>query len=237
MTRRDFINRSSLTAGAAFAALSAWELILPAPAQAFNLQKTDKSAKILILGAGLSGMATAYELQKLGYDCTILEARNRAGGRVWTIRGGTQETEIGGQLQTCKFDKGLYLNAGAARIPNHHELSVQYCRELKVPLEVFVNMNEAAYFYANGKGKLAERPLRVRELHADLRGYTNELLHKAIHKEALDEELTVEDAEKLIAYLRAEGDLQKNGSYQGSERRGYGFIPGATEATAPQASF
>jgi monoamine oxidase len=32
-------------------------------------------------------------LRKAGYDCVILEARDRPGGRVWTLRGGDQIIE------------------------------------------------------------------------------------------------------------------------------------------------
>ena len=42
--------------------------------------------RITILGAGLSGLTTAYLLQKSGYSSTILEARNRLGGRIHTLR-------------------------------------------------------------------------------------------------------------------------------------------------------
>ncbi len=237
MTRREFVHLTSRTAGAAYAALSAWGFLRPAPAEAFHLERTDKTSKVIILGAGLAGMTTAYELQKLGYECTILEARARAGGRVWTIRGGTQETEIGGATQTAQFDQGLYLNAGAARIPHHHELSIHYCKEFQIPLEVFVNMNEAAYFYAEGAGSLSNQAIRIRKLHADLRGHTSELLAKALHAETLDEEITREDAEKLMAYLKAEGDLQGNLKYQASERAGYGFTRHATQSEDPAPPF
>ena len=93
----------------------------PATAQStagegFQLQpKSGKS--VIILGAGVGGMAAAYELGKVGYDCQILEARSSAGGRCWTIRGGDQYTETDGVTQTAKFDQGLYFNPGPARIP------------------------------------------------------------------------------------------------------------------------
>jgi monoamine oxidase len=50
---------------------------------------------VVILGAGIAGMVAAMELRKLGYRCVVLEARNRAGGRNWTLRGGemVQETD------------------------------------------------------------------------------------------------------------------------------------------------
>ena len=46
--------------------------------------------RVAILGAGIAGLTAAYCLSKAGYQCTILEARARSGGRVWTIRGDDQ---------------------------------------------------------------------------------------------------------------------------------------------------
>jgi monoamine oxidase len=42
----------------------------------------------VILGAGIAGMVAALELGKAGYECRVLEARSRPGGRNWTLRGG-----------------------------------------------------------------------------------------------------------------------------------------------------
>jgi len=47
----------------------------------------------------LSGLAVGYELGKLGYDCRILEARDRVGGVSHTIRRGTEETDLDGRHQ------------------------------------------------------------------------------------------------------------------------------------------
>ena len=49
---------------------------------------------VLILGGGLAGLTTAYELGKVGYDCRVLEARARPGGRVFTVRRGTVSEEV-----------------------------------------------------------------------------------------------------------------------------------------------
>lgn len=229
MTRRDFINQATAASGSGYLAMLALGMLPAAPARAFSLPYSDKaSKKVVILGAGLAGLCAAYELGKLGYDCTILEARNRVGGRVWTVRGGTTETEIGGQAQTCRFDEGHYLNAGAARIPHHHELTVQYCRELKVPVEIFGNLNEAGYYYSeNQSGSLANQRVRARAIHADLRGYTCELLAKAIDQQALDLQMTQEDVAKLLTWLKEEGDLNDKKLYRGSERHGYRLRPAA----------
>src|SRR5215207_8135598 len=40
--------------------------------------------KVIIIGAGAAGIAAATKLKKAGFDVTILEARNRIGGRIWT---------------------------------------------------------------------------------------------------------------------------------------------------------
>ena len=227
MTRRDFINQTS----AAYAGLTAWGLLQSAPAQAFDLPKhaangDPKNRKVVILGAGLAGMTAAYELGKLGYDCTVLEARARSGGRVWTVRGGTSETELGGLAQISRFENGHYFNGGAARIPHHHQLTLQYCRELGVPLELFNGANEAAYLYNDkAEGPLSNKRMRIKEYHNDMRGYSSELLAKALDQSALDQQLTKEDIEKLVDFLKNEGDLNTTHLYKGTNRRGYKVDP------------
>jgi monoamine oxidase len=59
-------------------------------------------AKVIILGGGIAGLVSAYELQKAGYDCTIIEPRDRTGGRNFTVRGGDSQTDTFGQTQTAK---------------------------------------------------------------------------------------------------------------------------------------
>jgi len=95
--------------------------------------------RVVILGAGIAGMVAAWELQKAGYTCTILEARDRAGGRNWTIRNGTRVEMTDGTAQTCSFEEGHYFNAGPARLPSQHVTMPGYCLELGVQLEVEVN--------------------------------------------------------------------------------------------------
>ena len=56
---------------------------------------------VLVAGAGLAGLAAARDLKALGAAVTVVEARDRVGGRTWTIRDGFQESqhaEAGGDL-------------------------------------------------------------------------------------------------------------------------------------------
>lgn len=43
--------------------------------------------KVVVVGAGLAGLAAAYDLLEAGADVTVIEKSERAGGRVKTIRG------------------------------------------------------------------------------------------------------------------------------------------------------
>jgi monoamine oxidase len=189
-----------------------------------------RGKRVVILGGGVSGLACAYELGKIGYHCTLLEARQRPGGRNWTVRSGTEETEIGNPRQVCQFDRGLFLNAGPMRISHQHETTLGYCREFGIKLVPFTNFNEAAYVYVDGHPRV-----RIRELNADLRGYTAELLAKVVRQGQLDAPLTAEDREKFIAYLRAEGRLDKSLLYprKGDTTEYHGYFEHPRGYTVP----
>ena len=227
ITRRDFLGKGAMLAGGAYPAMMALGLLRPAPAHAFNLSGDGKGKHIIILGAGLAGMTCAYELNKLGYQCTVLEARQRTGGRCWSIRNGSTHQEVDKPAVNARFDDGLYFNAGPSRIPHHHELTLHYCKELEVPIQVYNNVNEGAYYFAEGKGPLSNQKVRVREVHNDIRGYMTEMLAKSIDHGSLDGNLTKEDGEKIIEYLKAEGGLDIDKLYKASARRGYSESPGA----------
>ncbi|WP_205771756.1 flavin monoamine oxidase family protein [Mucilaginibacter terrenus] len=227
LTRRNFLSKGAMLAGGAYPAMMALGMLKSAPAYSFDLPGSGNGKHIIILGGGLAGMASAYELTKLGYKCTILEARDRAGGRCWSVRNGSTNQETGRPAITAKFDDGLYFNAGPSRIPHHHELTLHYCKELGVPIQVYNNVNEGAYYFAEGKGPLSNKKIRAREVHNDVRGYMAELLSKSIDNGALDAALTKEDTQKVLEYLAAEGGLDIDKLYKASARRGYAESPGA----------
>ena len=129
LNRRQFLRRTALAVAAA--GLNRSELtgavrVLTAPAR-----------KVLVLGAGMAGLVAAYELSKLGHDVTILEARMRPGGRVHTLRE--------------PFADGLYAEAGAARIPDTHDLTLKYVKELGVQLEPFYPSRLSAVRFDRGR--------------------------------------------------------------------------------------
>jgi monoamine oxidase len=227
LSRRQFLTDTGMLAGGTYPAMLALGMLGGAPVKSLPAEPNGAGKHIIILGAGLAGMACAYELTKLGYQCTILEARNRSGGRCWSVRKNSTNTETGNITQTANFDEGLYYNAGPSRIPHHHQLTLHYCKELKVPIQVYNNVNESAYYFSEGNGALSNKKIRNREIHNDVRGYMSEMLAKAIDTKQLDMAMTKEDAEKIIEYLRAEGGLDTDKMYRASSRRGYSSAPGA----------
>ncbi|MEU6142264.1 FAD-dependent oxidoreductase [Streptomyces sp. NPDC047081] len=236
-SRRSFLRDVGLTsgAGAMFATMGALGLAPTAAAAqreapfqapgAGDFSLTGRSAaKVVIVGGGIAGLTTAYELGKAGYDCTVLEARARTGGRNFTVRGGDTTTDLYGNTQTARFADGHYMNCGPARIPQWM-ITLDYCRELGVPIEVFTNVNADAYIYNESTGMT--KPVRYRTAKADVYGYISELLAKATDKGALDKELTADDQERLIALLEDWGELGDKLTYEGGERRGYTTVPAA----------
>ena len=213
--------------GATYPAMLALGMLKPAPSRAFGLEGKGNGKKIIILGSGIAGMTAAWELGKLGYDCIVLEARNRPGGRCFSVRKGTTNSEITNGFQQASFDEGLYFNAGPSRIPHHHGITLDYCRQLKIPLEIYNNVNEAAYYFSEGSGPLRNKKIRIREIQNDVRGYMNELLAKAIDQKLINEGFTNEDASIILEYLRAEGGLDLDKLYKASSRRGYSVAPAA----------
>jgi monoamine oxidase len=226
LTRRQalmLLGRLAGTSAAVFQAASLFGITsIPAQASPVTLKPlSNKKRSVVILGAGISGLTCAYELSRAGYDCTILEASHRAGGRNMTARGGDFIDELGNP-QTCQFDtddEDLYLNCGPARIPAHHTGLMHYCQELGVKLQYFCNHNKNCF--TQDDKAFDGKPIRLREYEADIRGFTAELLAKSVKSGAhLDKPFSEEDFEKMVAYARAFGDLNKDFKYEGTERAG-----------------
>jgi monoamine oxidase len=228
LTRRQFLSKVGMAGGygAAFTLMQSLGL-LPVPeanAQAVK-PRNGKGTKVVILGGGIAGLVAAWEMGKLGYDCTLLEARKRVGGRNWTIRNGSTIDFVDGIKQHCSFEEGNYFNAGPARLPSIHKTILGYCREFNVPLEVEINTSRSALLQADSlnKGSAVEQ----RRVIYDTRGHVSELLAKCTKQGLLDKELTQEDSERMIEFLRGYGNLDADLVYKGSPSAGYAVYPGA----------
>ncbi len=230
VTRRDFLLRVGQAGGygAAFLAMQGLGFIQSSRAFAAPLAEagSGKGVRVVVLGAGIAGLVAAYELRALGYECTLLEARSRPGGRNWTVRGGDIVELTDGTKQRCEWEKGQYQNFGPGRLPSVHPNMLRYCRKLGVEMQVEVNMSRSGFLQnddANG-GK----PIVMRQAENDTRGYVSELLAKCVQQGALDQEISGEDRDRMLSFLRNYGPLDDAGKYSGSNRAGY-LSPPAVE--------
>ena len=74
---------------------------------------------VTVIGAGLAGLSAAYELQRAGWTVTVLEARDRVGGRVYSLR---------------NFSKGLVAEGGGEFIEETHTRMLAYAEQFNLKL-------------------------------------------------------------------------------------------------------
>lgn len=108
MKRRDFVKNTGL-------------FLTTTALSGYSTQVIGKSKKgsILVLGAGFSGLAAAHSLIQNGYKVTLLEARNRAGGRVFTYN----------------IDNHLTVELGAEWVGASHERLLSLCKTFGLSLQ------------------------------------------------------------------------------------------------------
>ena len=225
LTRRALLERIGAIGGtgATYLAMEAMGLAIPSPAGAENFAlplRSGAGRSVVILGAGIAGLVSAYELKRAGYRVTVLEARDRIGGRVWTIRGSQRIVQTGRPDQRSSFDRGLYFNAGASRIPSTHRAILGYARRFGVQLETFVNSNRNAGWDFGGKVQPERRMVN------DMRGHLGELLAKAIDAHALDSQVPRGELEMIRQFLAPYAAVGPSGVYVPDGRSGYAVAGG-----------
>ncbi len=230
VSRRQFLTRVGQAGGfgATFLTMQSMGLLAPRAAEAERLEMAPgagKGVKVVILGGGIAGLVAAYEMRDAGFECTVLEARPRPGGRNHTVRGGDKIALEGFDTQTCGFEPGNYQNVGPARLPSIHTTILGYCRKLGVELQVEVNTSRSSYLQNDAVN--GGRPMVQREVINDTRGHVSELLMKCVSGGSLDQDISSDDKERMLAFLRYYGPLDEAGKYNGSDRAGYSKPAGA----------
>jgi monoamine oxidase len=93
--------------------------------------------RVVIVGAGIAGLTAGMLLKEAGHEVTILEARNRLGGRIYTYRG---------------FAGAMYGEFGAMRFPRQHRLAQHLIHErFKLPTKPFGMEDQDTFVYLQGK--------------------------------------------------------------------------------------
>ena len=119
--------------------------------------------------------------------------------------------------------------SGRARLPSIHGTILGYCRKLGVELQVEVNMTRSAHI--QNDAAMGGKPQTLRQVENDARGHVSELLTKCMHQGALDQEISAEDRDRMLAFLRTYGPLDEAGKYNGSDRAGYAKEAGTGDDT------
>ena len=131
--RRDFLKMSA--AGAIASVISPSLSLVSTYGQREN--RNPAREKVAVIGAGLAGLAAAYELDGLGYEVIVLEARMRAGGRVQTLREA--------------FSDGLYAEAGAISLSDVDTITLDYVKKFNLPLQKSNPTGAPRRFFVRGK--------------------------------------------------------------------------------------
>jgi monoamine oxidase len=130
LTRREMLQRS-FAAGAA--------LLI---SERFSGPLLAGAGRVVVIGAGFSGLAAAHELQRAGYEVTVVEARNRVGGRV---------------LSFSDLVPGKNVEGGGELIGSNHPAWVAYAKQFGLS---FLDVGEEdleAPIVINGKKVTAEQ--------------------------------------------------------------------------------
>ncbi len=96
-----------------------------------------RERRVIVLGAGLAGLAAALDLVESAHDVTVLEARTRPGGRVFTLRE--------------PFADGLHAEAGAATVFDVHAVTLKYLRLAQLELDPLPSAHLASLVDLDGR--------------------------------------------------------------------------------------
>ena len=153
----------------------------------------DDIKKVIIIGAGISGLVAGYDLTVAGYDVTILEARDRIGGRVLTIR--------------SPFSNEHYVEGGAARIKPSHDLTIAYANHFNLTLDPFYATNGDYVDFSNGSRTIIDNTTylntsygsTLRKNYLKIRGGSDQLTNAFANSSELSNKIYLNSAVTSIA--------------------------------------
>jgi monoamine oxidase len=126
--------------------------------------RTHSPIRVAIVGAGLAGLACAYELKRKGVIATLFDANDRVGGRCWSLR---------------DFFPGQVAERGGEFIDTPHKTLLGYIHEFKLAVEDVDKQPGEVFYYFNGEHYpeslvVDEYRALVPALNSDLRKLSNE---------------------------------------------------------------
>ena len=153
----------------------------------------DDIKKVIIIGAGISGLVAGYDLTVAGYDVTILEARDRIGGRVLTIR--------------SPFSNDHYVEGGAARIKPSHDLTIAYANHFNLTLDPFYATNGDYVDFSSGSRTIIDNTTylntsygsTLRKNYLKIRGGSDQLTNAFANSNELSNKIYLNSAVTSIA--------------------------------------
>src|SRR5436305_842165 len=182
---------------------------------------------VVVIGSGVGGLATAYELLAHNSDVevTVLEARDRTGGRCLTLRTGDTLTEdknsdlysSPGETQAVRFERPVgdsepYLNAGPGRIPSSHKRLLDYLRRFGVAVEIYVMASESNMSQMKG-GPQGDKAVVNRQLTHNTRGWIAQMVYQNAEQLLGDSAKDKNRVEQLKSLMVTFGDLTTKGHY------------------------
>jgi monoamine oxidase len=131
LTRRQFLANAGKLTGAGFAAT-----LVDPMSRAFAAPRRQQQISIAVVGAGLAGLACAYELKRQGIIAKVYDAASRVGGRCWSLRG---------------FFPGQVAERGGEFIDTPHKTLLGYVKEFGLAVEDVDKQPGEVFYYFDGQ--------------------------------------------------------------------------------------